>query len=115
VETPVSETEGVQGFPEIVAAENYVIDHHLANVISQSFGATEPTFPTRQSLLDLRSAFVNANKNDVTVLGASGDEGSTDFESNLQDLYPFQVNSWPSSDPLVTSIGGTKLTLDDAG
>jgi subtilase family serine protease len=25
------------------------------------------------------------------------------------------VNSWPSADPLVTSIGGTQLTLDDNG
>ena len=41
VETPVTETEGVQGFPEIVRAENYVIDHNIGDVISQSFGATE--------------------------------------------------------------------------
>jgi len=27
VETPVAETEGTTGFPEIVAAENYVINH----------------------------------------------------------------------------------------
>ena len=40
VETPVSETEGVAGFPQIVRAENYVIDHNLGDVISQSFGAT---------------------------------------------------------------------------
>ncbi len=26
-----------------------------------------------------------------------------------------QVNSWPSSDPLVTSVGGTQMNLDDAG
>jgi subtilase family serine protease len=115
VETPVSETEGVTGFPEIVTAENFVIDHHLASVISQSFGATEDTFPNRQALLDLRSAFKNAQKNNVTVLGASGDEGTTDFELNLEDLFPFQVNSWPSSDPLVTSIGGTQMNLDDQG
>ena len=56
VETPVAETEGVTGLPEIMAAENYVINHHLADVISQSFGATEQTFPSEQSLLDLRSA-----------------------------------------------------------
>jgi len=30
VETPTSETEGVQGFPEIVQAENFVIDHGIA-------------------------------------------------------------------------------------
>ncbi|HEX7496417.1 MAG TPA: S53 family peptidase [Candidatus Limnocylindrales bacterium] len=115
VETPVSETEGVTGFPEIVKAENYVINHNMADVISQSFGATENTFPSKASLLNLRSAFFNAFAHGVTVLGSSGDEGATDFQSNLNDLYTFRVNSWPSSDPLVTSIGGTQLTLDDAG
>jgi Predicted protease len=30
VETPSTETEGLQGFPKIVQAENYVINHHLA-------------------------------------------------------------------------------------
>ena len=41
VETPMTETEGIYGFPQIVKAENYVIDHHLGDVISQSFGANE--------------------------------------------------------------------------
>jgi subtilase family serine protease len=115
VETPVSETEGVQGFPEIVMAENYVINHGLGDVISQSFGATEETFPSPQSILNLRSAFKNAAEHRVTVLGSSGDLGATDFQLNLFDLYTTPVNSWPSSDPLVTSVGGTMLTLDDAG
>jgi subtilase family serine protease len=115
VETPVSETEGVQGFPEIVAAENFVIDHDLGDVISQSFGATEETFPSPLAIFGLRSAFENAADHHVTVLGSSGDTGATDYELNLSDLYPMRVNSWPSSDPLVTSVGGTLLTLDDAG
>jgi subtilase family serine protease len=115
VETPVAETEGVTGFPEIVAAENYVINHRLADVISQSFGATEQTFPSTQSLLDLRSAFVNARNHNVTVLGSSGDTGATNYESDLANLYPFAVDSWPSSDPLVTSVGGTQLHLDAIG
>ena len=50
----------MQGFPEIVQAENYVIDNHLAGVISQSFGATEETFPTKAALLALRGANTNA-------------------------------------------------------
>ncbi len=115
VETPVAETEGVTGFPEIVAAENYVIDHGIGDVISQSFGATEQTFPTRQSLLNLRSAFVNARRHNVTVLGSSGDNGATSQTLDGSGLYPYPVNSWPSSDPLVTSIGGTQLHLDAAG
>ena len=114
-ETPVSETEGVQGFPEIVKAENYVIDHHLGDVISQSFGATEETFPNAQSILNLRSALKNADAHNVTVLASSGDDGATDAELNGTDLYPMRVNSWPSADPLVTSVGGTMLNLDANG
>jgi subtilase family serine protease len=115
VETPVAETEGVTGFPEIVHAENYVINHNMADVITQSFGATENTFPSKQSLLDLRSAFVNAERRGVTVLASSGDTGATNFILDGSDVYPFPVNSWPSSDPLVTSLGGTQLHLDAAG
>ncbi|HEX3830878.1 MAG TPA: S53 family peptidase [Solirubrobacteraceae bacterium] len=115
VETPVSETEGVTGLPQIVEAENYVVDHHLGDVISQSFGATEQTFPSPRSIYDLRSAVVNAAAHRVTVLGASGDAGSTDAELDTTDLFPLKVTSWPAADPLVTSVGGTQLHLDATG
>jgi subtilase family serine protease len=117
VETPVSETEGVTGFPEIVEAENYVIDHHLGDVITQSFGATEETFPNAGSIYNLRSAFINAAEHHVTVLAGSGDAGVSNATASPDemDFYPFQVNSWPSSDPLVTSVGGTHLQLDAVG
>jgi subtilase family serine protease len=112
VTTPVSETEGVQGFPEIVQAENYVIDNNLGDVISQSFAATEETFPSQRSLLDLRSAFKNAYRHGVTVLAASGDTGSTGGKLDLTCCYPTQVVGWPASDPLVTSVGGTRIHLN---
>jgi subtilase family serine protease len=115
VETPVSETEGTVGFPQIVKAENFVINHNLGDVISQSFGATEQTFPSAQSIFALRGAYLNAAAHDVTVLGASGDGGATDSTTDLTDYYPFRVNSWPSSDPLVTSVGGSQLHLDANG
>ncbi|HEY7621187.1 MAG TPA: S53 family peptidase [Solirubrobacteraceae bacterium] len=115
VETPVAETEGVTGFPEIVKAENYVINHNLGDVITQSFGATEETFPSKASIFGLRSAYQNAALRSVTVLASSGDTGSTDYKLNGVDVYDRQVNSWPSSDPLVTSLGGTQLHLDEAG
>jgi subtilase family serine protease len=115
VETPVAETEGTVGFPQIVAAENYVIRHNLGDVISQSFGATEQTFPSARSILALRGAYVSAAAHGVTVLAASGDNGATDATSDETDLYPFRVTSWPSSDPLVTSVGGTQLHLDARG
>ena len=117
VETPVAETEGVTGLPEMMASENFVINHHLGDVITQSFGATEETFPSARSILGLRSAFENAAAHHVTVLASSGDAGPTDETSNpdASDFYPFPVNSWPSADPLVTSVGGLQLTLDANG
>jgi subtilase family serine protease len=117
VETPTSENEGTTGFPQIVAAEQYVIENHLGGVISQSFSATEETFPTAQSLLDLRSAYIAAAEpsNNVTVLAAAGDSGAADVEFNESTYYSFPVTSWPDSDPLVTGIGGTQLHLDGAG
>ncbi|MFZ2057853.1 MAG: S53 family peptidase [Acidimicrobiales bacterium] len=117
VETPTSEDEGTSGFPQIVAAELYVINHHLGGVISQSFSATEQTFPTAQALLALRNAYVDAAEptNNVTVLAASGDSGATDFGPDGSTYYDFPVTSWPDSDPLVTAVGGTQLHLDAKG
>ena len=117
VETPVAETEGTTGLPEIVAAENFVINHHLGDVITQSFGATEETFPNAGSIFALRGAYFNALAHRVTVLASSGDAGPTDETAapDAEDFYPFRVNSWPSADPLVTSVGGTHLQLDDNG
>jgi subtilase family serine protease len=125
VETPVTETEGIYGFPQIVAAENYVIDHHLGDVISQSFGANEQTFTSPGQIYSLRSAYINAARHGVTVLAASGDNGSTDEIcdpssacANPNDLICCSSTptiSWPPSDPLVTAVGGTQLHLNAQG
>jgi subtilase family serine protease len=119
-ETPVAETEGVTGFPEMMSAEQSLINQGIGDVITQSFGATENTFPgfssgNFSSLLDLRYAFKDAFAHNVTVLASSGDEGVTNDEADGTTLYPFPVNSWPSSDPLVTSVGGSQLNLNQAG
>lgn len=120
VETAVAETEGVTGLPEMMSAEKSLIDHGVGDVISQSFGATENTFPgfgkgDFSSIGKLRYAFKDAARHGVTVLASSGDGGATDSTADGKGYYKKRVNSWPSSDPLVTSIGGTQLHLDDKG
>jgi subtilase family serine protease len=115
VETPVSETEGVHGLPQMMTAENYVINHGMADVISQSFAATEETFPNNASIRGLRGAYWNAKAHNVTVVGATGDAGATQFKRNITDYYRHRVTAWPSTDPLVTAIGGTQLHLDADG
>ena len=114
-ETPTSENEGTTGFPQIVTAEKNVIRRHLGGIISQSFSATEQTFPSRRAVLALRSAYVAAARAGVTVLAASGDSGATDLQFNGTTYYLHPVTSWPDSDPLVTGVGGTQLTLRPSG
>jgi subtilase family serine protease len=116
VHTPTAETLGVQGFPQMMAAEKYVVDHHLATVISQSFGAAEESFGSKQSLLNLRDAFKAAAANHVTVLASSGDGGSANPRkapvAKGGTTVPFPTVGWPASDPLVTGVGGTYLCTD---
>jgi subtilase family serine protease len=115
VETPTSENEGTTGFPAIVKAETWVIDHHHVGVISQSFSATEQTFPSGQALRGLRGAYVDAARKGVTVLAASGDSGAADVKFNQGTYYLHPVTSWPDSDPLVTGVGGTRLSRSARG
>jgi subtilase family serine protease len=125
VEAPMTETEGIYGFPQIVAAENYVIRHHLGDVISQSFGANEQTFTSPSQIYSLRSAYINAAKHGVTVLAATGDQGSTSpycqpssgcaNPQNAICCSSTRTVDWPASDPLVTAVGGTQLQLNAKG
>jgi subtilase family serine protease len=113
VHTPTAETLGVQGFPQMMAAEKYVVDNHLADVISQSFASAEDAFGSAQSLERLRYAFKAAAADDVTVLGSSGDGGSANARKTPVgkggSTIPYPTVEWPASDPLVTGVGGTYL------
>jgi subtilase family serine protease len=112
VTTPTADTLGVQGFPQMMAAEDYVVRHHLAQVISQSLAAAEESFGSTQSLLNLRYAFQDAAQNGVTVLGSSGDSGTANaMKQPVKNprTIPYPTVEWPASDPLVTGVGGTYL------
>ena len=120
VETPVPETLGTHGFPQIVHAENFVIDHHLGTVISQSFAAPEAGFPGAASIMKLSSAYVNASTHGVTVLAGTGDAGATGAKTLTAQgfaatFFLHRASDWPATDPLVTALGGTQLHLDASG
>ena len=92
VETPEAETEGIVGFVPIERAIKYVVDNHLGNVISQSFGATEQTFTGGAAQIEsLDYAYQDAANNGVTVLASSGDTGAGNYEPDGIDLYQFPL------------------------
>jgi subtilase family serine protease len=115
VETPVAETEGEHGFPQILEAENFVIKHHLGIVMSQSFGATEESFPSPQTILAQRATYRAAAAAGITVTASTGDFGAANVKRNGSDFYRSPVVGWPATDPLVTAVGGTQLHLNAAG
>lgn len=115
VETPTSEDEGTSGFPQIVTAEDYVLRHKLGQVISQSFAATEQTFPSVSSIMSFRVPYQLAARDHVSVISATGDTGATSDQDNMQDLYTSRAVAWPATDPLVTAVGGTELRLRHDG
>lgn len=113
VHTPTAETLGVQGFPQMMSAIKYVVDNHLADVVSMSLASAEGAFNSPQSLENLRYAFKAAADNGVTVVAAAGDTGTAnDRKSPVGkggSTLPGQTVEWPASDPLVTGVGGTAL------
>jgi len=116
VTTPTAETLGVQGFSQMMNAVQYVVDHHLADVISMSLGAGEGSFNNGTAALqNLRKALIDAQANGVTVLASSGDGGTTNsLKEPVKNpaLIPYPSVGWPASDPLVTAVGGTRLCTD---
>src|SRR6266700_4858359 len=96
----------------MIRAEQFIVDNHEAQVISQSCAAAEQTFASTQSMLNLRFAYTDAAANGVTVLGSSGDGGSANSAKTPVKnpvTFPFPTVEWPASDPLVTGVGGTYL------
>ena len=116
VTTPTAETLGVQGFQQMMNAEQFVVDNHLADVITQSFGAGEGSFHNGlAALTNLRHAFVDAQANHITVFASSGDGGTANnYKEPVKNpaVIPYPSVGWPASDPLVTSVGGTYLCMD---
>ncbi|MFI9386099.1 S8 family serine peptidase [Kutzneria sp. NPDC052558] len=113
--TPVAETQGFTGLPEMMAAVDYMTKHRIADVISMSFGTAEDTFPSLDSVKSLDPAFERASKAGVTLVASSGDYGATNPVLTGPGTFPYRAASWPASDPNVTALGGTVLSLDANG
>ena len=93
-----------QGF--IDAVTTAVHDATLKpSVVSISWGGPENSW-TEQSRNALNSACQDASAMGVTILTASGDDGSSDGSTDGSPAVDF-----PSASPYVLACGGTKLTI----
>lgn len=97
---------------DILAATQYAVQHHLGDVLSQSFGENEncvdPALLAQEHRL-----FQQASRAGWTLFASSGDSGAAQF--TCDGAGAVEVASSPASDPLVTGVGGTTLNAADDG
>jgi subtilase family serine protease len=85
-------------------AVNEVVDRHLANVVSNSWGLPE-SFAPRGEILAMNAVFQQAAAEGIGVYFASGDDGDNRLAAGRVSA------GFPDSSPWVTSVGGTSLAI----
>lgn len=96
---------------DIDAAETYAVENHLGSVMSMSYGAPEQAISGgshNKYLSHGDAVFQEAREARITSVASTGDTGAS-FGTGVA------VANYPSSDPLVTAVGGTNLFMSDAG
>lgn len=90
-------------------AVQYVVDHHLGDVLSMSYGSDEAALHGNNLQINqAHQIFVAAAAAGISAFASAGDGGATDG-------YPVANAGYPASDPMVTSVGGTNLFTADDG
>jgi subtilase family serine protease len=115
LQSPVAETEGTVGLPEYRQLEQYIIDHQLGYIVSQSWGISELTLQDAQSQQELQQwndlLQNGTTKHHITYFSASGDTGATDYVDDKNHLANIPTTGFAADSPWVTSVGGTSLYL----
>ena len=111
--SPVDETEGVVGLPQFLQLEQYAVNHHLGQIFSQSYVASETTLnnPAGHKLVTTYTDFYKQISTEGwTVLTGSGDHGATDYNDVAATRFsPTPIVNFPADVPWVTAVGGTTL------
>ncbi|MBO0767368.1 MAG: S8/S53 family peptidase [Solirubrobacterales bacterium] len=94
---------------------------HKPQVISASLGLCEPQTIAppvgKGGLKDADAALAEAAASGISVVAASGDDGSADCVNGDQATAPPEARTavnYPSSSPWVTAVGGTNIHLNAA-
>jgi subtilase family serine protease len=92
---------------DLDAAMNHVVDEHLAQIVTNSYGFATELLPPGY-VKPFEDTLIQAAIEGIGVYFSSGDNGD---ESSL---FGFATTDWPASSPWVTSVGGTSLGISQA-
>jgi subtilase family serine protease len=111
--------ENLSGLGQLTAllkAAQFAVDHNIGDVISMSFGDSEQCLGAK-FVQQSHAIFQKARSQGQTVLASAGDTGSATFHCDAKGnvVTLAQGTFYPSSDPLITSVGGTTLLAGPTG
>ena len=89
-------------YQDLDAALNHVVDEHLAQIVTNSYGFSTELLPPGY-IKPLEDTLIQAAIEGIGVYFSSGDNG--DESSNVG----YVTTDWPASSPWVTAVGGTSL------
>ncbi|HET8600539.1 MAG TPA: S53 family peptidase, partial [Segeticoccus sp.] len=115
VATPVAETQGVQGLPNMMKAIDWAIKKYPSGtVFSMSLGTDESAFPgnsASSTFAKFDQTFKRGLAKGDTFFASSGDSGTVGSTKahHASATSPDPQVSYPNVSPYVTSVGGTQL------
>jgi subtilase family serine protease len=112
------------GFKVLTQAVAWVSTHEHVDAISMSFGAPEQVFSDElnkpgdySSIYAAHTGLQVAHDHHVSLFASAGDTGAAGWNLNGSGngYYPYPIVNYPASDPSVTGVGGTYISLDANG
>jgi subtilase family serine protease len=89
-------------YQDLDAALNHVVDGHLAQIVTNSYGWDTELLP-RGFITPVENILVQAAAEGIGVYFSSGDNGDE------SQVVGYTTPDWPASSPWVTAVGGTSL------
>jgi subtilase family serine protease len=94
-------------YRDLDAAMNHVVDQHLAQIVTNSYGYATELLPPGY-VKPFNDTLVQAAAEGIGVYFSSGDTGDETAR------FGFATTEWPTSSPWVTAVGGTSLGVGQA-
>ncbi|MFL5661888.1 MAG: protease pro-enzyme activation domain-containing protein, partial [Ktedonobacteraceae bacterium] len=92
-------------FQDLDAALNHVVDRHLAQIVTNSYGFNTEALPPGY-IKSVEDTILQGVSEGIGIYFSSGDNS----DESLVEGY--RTTDWPASSPFVTAVGGTSLAVD---
>lgn len=94
-------------YQDLDAAMNHVVDEHLAQIVTNSYGFSTELLPPGY-VKPMEDTLIQAAIEGIGVYFSSGDNGDE------TSTVGFATVDWPAASPWVTAVGGTSLGVSAA-